>query len=236
MFYGEPKTLIVVYKDEMLLNQLKKLVEEKDDSIESTVGIKDGTVRIVSWTEKVWIAQKELGTISNKVLFLGDIKGMDALIPVLNIKFDEYGVKYGWAGDQAALFADLRALTKREYYEAFLSELHSMPVPEVVKSENKRTFGRSAEDMQSTFAEDESSSRIVIPKIKRKRENVALAKTRSILLEKAEAVSSTLEKVGDSMSETAEELMRDKNAMRRQMLFYGLIKFYNNDLEAFIHS
>ena len=30
MFF-EPKTLIVVYKDEILANQIKKLIETKDD-------------------------------------------------------------------------------------------------------------------------------------------------------------------------------------------------------------
>lgn len=33
MFY-EPQALIVVYKDELLANQLKKLVETKDDMVE----------------------------------------------------------------------------------------------------------------------------------------------------------------------------------------------------------
>lgn len=69
--FGMPKTLIVVYKDEMLMNQLKKLVETNDDSI-----------NIVSWTEKVWLGNKKAGNIKDKVLFLGEIKGTDKLIPV----------------------------------------------------------------------------------------------------------------------------------------------------------
>ena len=41
MFY-EPQALIVVYKDELLANQLKKLVETKDDiDEEKTVGTPD---------------------------------------------------------------------------------------------------------------------------------------------------------------------------------------------------
>ena len=31
MFYTEPTTLIVVYKDELLVNQIKKLVETKEE-------------------------------------------------------------------------------------------------------------------------------------------------------------------------------------------------------------
>ena len=126
MFYSEPTTLIVVYKDELLVNQIKKLVETKDDTDSDTaVGTKDGSVSIVSWTEKVWLDQKKAGNINNKVLFLGDIKGTDKLTPVLDVKFDEFGVKYGWAGTQAVLFVDPQAIAKKEDYDAFLQKLNS---------------------------------------------------------------------------------------------------------------
>ena len=29
--FGEPESLIIVYKDKMLANQLKKLIQQKDD-------------------------------------------------------------------------------------------------------------------------------------------------------------------------------------------------------------
>ena len=45
VFYSEPQTLVVVCKDEMLVNQLRKLVETKDDTgEESVVGNRDGSV------------------------------------------------------------------------------------------------------------------------------------------------------------------------------------------------
>lgn len=81
--FGMPKTLIVVYKDEMLMNQLKKLVETNDDSESGDiVGTTDDSINIVSWTEKVWLWNKKAGNIKDKVLFLGEIKGTDKLIPV----------------------------------------------------------------------------------------------------------------------------------------------------------
>ena len=81
--FGMPKTLIVVYKDEMLMNQLKKLVEINDDSESGDiVGTTDDSINIVSWTEKVWLGNKKAGNIKDKVLFLGEIKGTDKLIPV----------------------------------------------------------------------------------------------------------------------------------------------------------
>ena len=54
--FNKTKSLIVVYKDEMLVNQLKKLVETKDDiSDDEIVGTRDNSVKIVPWTEKVWL-------------------------------------------------------------------------------------------------------------------------------------------------------------------------------------
>ena len=41
------KTLIVVYKDELLMNQLKKLVETRDDDEGDVVGTKDDSINII---------------------------------------------------------------------------------------------------------------------------------------------------------------------------------------------
>lgn len=134
MFYTEPRTLVVVCKDEMLVNQLRKLVETKDDTgEESVIGTRDGSVKIVAWTEKVWLDQKKAGNIDSKVLLVGDIKGVDKLIPVLDIRFEECGVKYGWAGNQAVIAIDPKALKKEEDYNAFLEKLNALPVPEIIK-------------------------------------------------------------------------------------------------------
>lgn len=42
MFY-EPQTLIIVYKDEMLANQMKKMIETKDDTEDSVTGTRDSS-------------------------------------------------------------------------------------------------------------------------------------------------------------------------------------------------
>lgn len=134
--FGEPTTLIVVYKDELLINLFKKLVETNDDiDEENVVGIKDGSVRIVSWTEKVWLDQKKAGNINNKVLFLGKVKGWDKLLPIIDLKFDQYGIKYGWAGNQALLWADTKEIEEAKAYNSFLSDLSHYNVPESLKSE-----------------------------------------------------------------------------------------------------
>jgi hypothetical protein len=89
----EAKTLLVIYKekDEVVLNQLKKLVALKDDKEEQVIGTEDGTVNIVAWNEKLYIENKKSGNVENvsdKILFIGDIKGTEMLSPVLDEKFN----------------------------------------------------------------------------------------------------------------------------------------------------
>lgn len=55
------KTLIVVYKDELLMNQLRKMVETHDDSEQSIVDTKEFSINIVSWKEKVWLVNEKAG-------------------------------------------------------------------------------------------------------------------------------------------------------------------------------
>ena len=43
------KTLIVVYKDELLMNQLKKMIETHDDAENEVVGTRDNSINVVSW-------------------------------------------------------------------------------------------------------------------------------------------------------------------------------------------
>ena len=126
--FSEEKTLIIVYKekDEVIVNQLRKLIETNDDDTENdiVVGVEDGTVKIVTWDEKVWLDHKKAGDIDDKVLFLGDeIKGVKNLIPVIDEKYNEFGIRYGWAGKQAVLYVDEKALLKKETYRDFLLEL-----------------------------------------------------------------------------------------------------------------
>lgn len=133
------QTLIVVYKDEMLLNQFKKLVETKDDNDNEIVGIKDGSVKIVAWNQKTWYDQKKAGNITSKVLFIGDVKGTDKLIPVLDSKYDEFGVKFGWAGNQAVIYTDSKDMND-ETYSKFLGELNKLSIPEALKGDKKAHF------------------------------------------------------------------------------------------------
>lgn len=97
------------------------------------VGTEDGSITIVAWDEKMWLSQKKAGTVEDKVLFIGNIKGTDKLEPVIDYKFDKWGIKYGWAGKQALILVDEYAVGKKEDYEAFLAEFKKQTLPEKKK-------------------------------------------------------------------------------------------------------
>ena len=92
--FEEKKTLIVVYTDELIMNQFRKFVETADDTESEVVGTKDDSLNIISWDEDVWATNKKAGNIKGKVLFLGNVKGAKELLPIIDTKFDEYGIKF----------------------------------------------------------------------------------------------------------------------------------------------
>lgn len=227
------KTLIVVYKDELLMNQLKKMVETHDDNDEGIVGTRDDSINIISWTEKVWNGNKAAGNIQGKILFLGDIKGTDKLIPVLDVKFDDYGVKYGWAGNQAVLFADPKILSDRQKYDEFLEKLSELPVPNFLKT-MKDNVVSTGTDLESETVEEMQDIEVLDEDGKASNPQASkLFKAAQMAIESgAEAV----EKVGTQVVARSEEFFRNKKLMKMQMLFYGVIHLYNDGLEEFMNA
>ncbi len=231
--FNETKSLIVVYKDEMLLNQLRKLVETKDDTEEGIVGVKDGSVKIVSWNEKMWLGQKKNGTINNKVLFIGDVKGTDKLIPVLDVKFEKHGVMYGWAGNQAVLTCDPKKLSEEEYQE-FLKEIEKLDIPEAIKKANR--IEESVADEEAVSEEAEISKAAEEKTEDEKKVPAFFQNVKKVAEAGAEKLGDAFEVVSKNTDGIKRNITRDRSAMKRQLLFYGIISLYNKDLETFLNS
>ena len=215
------ETLIVVYKDEMLVNQFKKLVESNKDEERTPLNI-------VSWTEKVWLGTKKAGNIKGKILFLDNIKGTDKLIPVLDIAFENYGVKYGWAGNQAVIYAEQRL---PENYDAFIDELTELPIPDIFKRKIRDDEDRSKEADEHAIDRNE-----VIQDCNDEYDCDDDSKVAGILkfAKKAIAVSTdVIEKASDKAVDMAEDMINRRD-VKKQMMFYGIAKFYNNGLEEFL--
>ena len=225
--FGMTETLIVVYKDEMLVNQLKKMVETKDDKDNEQVGTRDGSINIVAWSEKVWLANKKAGNIKDKVLFLGEVKGTDKLIPVIDVKFDEHGVRFGWAGNQAVLYTDIKAISKREDYLEFIEKLSLLPVPDMIK-EPKNVRHVEAK-MDDTSLQNEI---VVTEQDDKKKVQIFFEKAKEALDTGVDVVG----KVGSQALLKAEDIFRDKNAVKQQMLFYGIVNLYVKGLDSFMKN
>ncbi|MBR2644583.1 MAG: hypothetical protein IKD54_04755 [Clostridia bacterium] len=131
------RNLAFVTKDELLFQQLKKLVETDDDEAEVVIGTKDGTVRLVRWEEQKWLYRSRTDTVDTKVLVIGDCKGADSGVKLMNAIYDQYGIRYGWIGNCAYVHADLRRIRAKGVYDAFLRELREMPAPEIIKEDKK---------------------------------------------------------------------------------------------------
>ena len=81
------------------------------------------------------MSQKKAGNISNKVLFIGEVRGLNKLLPIIDIQFNEYGVKYGWAGNQAAIWIAPKEIDNEETYMEFLKKLNELPIPEQYRTQ-----------------------------------------------------------------------------------------------------
>lgn len=222
--YYEPKTLIVVYKDEMLANQMKKLIETKDDTDGGLTGTRDSSINVVTWTEKIWLANKKAGNITSKVLFLGGIKGVDSLIPVVDVKFEKHGVRYGWAGNQAVIYADPGEIKTIDSYYAFYNELKSMPVPQAIKDASKPKTAPVKEQPQEEAQQETEEKKGFF------------AKGKDLLKKVEDTIVDGMVDMAEKASIFTEENFRNKKAVERQMLFYGVINMYNEGLETFMNA
>lgn len=243
-FAPQPQTLIVVYKDEVLLNFLRKLVETNDDSAGSVKGTRDRSINIVGWAEKVWEDRKKDGNTASKRLFLGNVKDAAAIEPIIDVKFDRFGIKYGWAGKQIILVADPLKLKAREDYLAFLEELQSLPIPEKFKA----NLMGEPEDEEPPVAEADAPAVVekieeqVAPEDPAKKEPAAkgwagLFKSIKTGVTKVyETVAPVLEDAAKSAADFTKDLLADRKPIEQQQLFYGIVRLYEDHLEEFMTS
>lgn len=138
-------SIIIAFKekDKVIVNHLRKLIETCDDTQDGIVGVEDRTVSLIPWEEKVWLDHERTGVIDSKVILLGKVKGSQSLLPVIDVKYNLHGITYGWAGTQAVISVDEKALRKREDYDAFLEDLRSITSGEIAEYERKDLVKKS---------------------------------------------------------------------------------------------
>lgn len=230
MLFNEPQTLIVVYKEELYSNFLKKLVETNDDNgDDAVVGTRDGSVHIVAWTEKVWRDQKKAGNINNKVLFLGDVKGTDKLLPIIDVKYNEFGILFGWAGNQAVLHVNSKELLKNGY-TAFFDQFCELAVPVTMKtSAVKESKAKDNATANLVPTEENSEEKRKKSKVAKAIGNVAVAAGVALFNPVAGAVTAAAE-AGVNAVKSVNEYAK----VQQQQFIYGICKMYEDHLEEFM--
>ena len=245
MFFNDPKTLIVVYKDELYSNYLKKLVETNDDNGEdAVVGTQDGSIHIVAWTDKVWRDQKKAGNINDKVLFLGDIKGTDKLLPILDVKYNEYGILYGWAGNQAILCVDSKALKKDDYLK-FFEKLCELSIPDSMKVSAIKEQ-KAKDDVAESVAEDEAAATETVAEAEPAAEadngdqnkGGAAKVAKDAIAVMGKGFKWVKGKTSEAASTVAEKVMSvpDYAVVQKQQFIFGIHQLYENHLEAYMNN
>ena len=119
---GEKTTKLIIVCDEKTseyANYLRQLVSMKDDTADEIVGVKDGTVEVAVWLEKDYVAN--MATISSKehILFVGENKVSKKETPSMSVKFDKFGMKYGWLGKRAMMTVS-DSIKDKETYDQFI--------------------------------------------------------------------------------------------------------------------
>ena len=122
MFESTPKkTELMIVCDDKTMQYAKYLVQlvgRKDDSEDTTVGTKDGTVSAAIYTEKQYKDTLAKVTSNTHILFIGKNKTTKEEAKFIDLKIDKYGLKCGWQGKRAVMFVD--DSVKKDDYDAFI--------------------------------------------------------------------------------------------------------------------
>ena len=120
--FGQNVNKLIIVCDESTqeyANYLRQLVSSKDDEENEIVGTKDGSVDAVVWFERDYVANMATISSSEHVLFIGENKVSKTEISSMNVKFDKYGLKYGWLGKRGMMLVS-EMIDTEEKYKDFL--------------------------------------------------------------------------------------------------------------------
>ena len=120
MFEQNTTELIIVCDEKTVgyANYLRQLVSTNDDE-EEVVGTKDGAIEVVVWLEKDYLANRATITSNQHILFIGENQASKNEISSMNVKFDKYGMKYGWLGKRGMMLVS-EVISQPETYNEFI--------------------------------------------------------------------------------------------------------------------
>lgn len=108
--------LIIVCNEKMMdyANFLIQLVGQNDDT-EEVRGVRDNSLVAAIWTEKQYKDSLATITSDTHILFIGDSKLVQSQAQNVKVKFDKFGMRYGWLGKRAVMYVENKMLSSTEY-------------------------------------------------------------------------------------------------------------------------
>jgi len=139
---------------------LAQLISLEDDKDGNLVGVEDGSVAAQVWLEKEYVANSRTVSSNQYILFIGNSKLAKEKRSHMAVKYDHYGMKYGWLGKQATLCVD--DVIDVEKYDEFFSYA-------VGKQDNvERLIEEKITPEKEVLSEDPKHMPIVVPNVIKK--------------------------------------------------------------------
>lgn len=121
MFEQNITKLIIVCDDKTVGygNYLRQLVSTNDDEGDVIVGTKDSSIKVSVWLEKHYLDNMSTISSSEHVLFIGENQTSKNEISSMDVKFDKFGMKYGWLGKRGMMLVS-EVISQPEMYDEFV--------------------------------------------------------------------------------------------------------------------
>lgn len=120
---NKKKLIIVCDKNtEAHANYLYQLISSNVER--KIIGIEDGTIDAVVWEEKHYISNKPTISLDNYVLFIGENDSSKKAIKTIDIKYNKFGMQFGWLGKHGKLIVDdSKNKSKNDEFEEYVRSM-----------------------------------------------------------------------------------------------------------------
>ena len=121
MFEQNITKLIIVCDDNTVgyANYLRQLISANDDEEDVIIGTKDGAIKVSVWLEKHYLDNMSTISSNEHVLFIGENQASKNEISSMTVKFDQFGMKYGWLGKRGMMIIS-KTIDNPEDYNEFI--------------------------------------------------------------------------------------------------------------------
>lgn len=109
--------LTIVYKDDTALDYFRKVIDVMNSENDGS-----SAIELTVWNERNWDAKKKTAPSGGKVIFIGAVKDAETLMYFVDVKYERWGIKYGFNPRYAVITADTVFVKDKARYDAFIKD------------------------------------------------------------------------------------------------------------------